>query len=220
MLYKGLSASFKEADVNARFVSGYLAHFGSKDSDGDIIVSGAFSKTVHERGPHGKKQIKYLLDHDKKHAIGVFEKLEEDNTGLYYEARVGTHSNGVDFIKMVESGIITEHSIGYRTIKEQRKSDGNHLSEVMLLEGSALQFLGANPNTPVTGFKDYTDILDAFDALEKALRNGTFTDETFTLIEAKHKSLSEALKPHLSTSKGGEPINKSELLELINKSFN
>ncbi|QEL01132.1 HK97 family phage prohead protease [Olivibacter sp. LS-1] len=219
MLYKGLSASFKEADVNSRFVSGYLSHFGSKDSDGDIIVKGAFNKTIRERGPSGSKQIKYLLDHDKKHAIGVFEKLEEDSQGLYYEARIGTHANGVDFIKMVESGIITEHSIGYRTIKEQRKSDGNHLHELMLLEGSALQFLGANPNTPVTGYKDYTDILEAFTNLEKALHNGTFTDETFVLIEAKYKSLGDALKP-LSTSKVDEPISKSELIEIINKSFN
>src|SRR5690554_5270224 len=112
MLRKGINSSFKDVDLRRRTVTGYLSHFGSRDLDGDVIEPGAYTKTIQERGPRGAKLIKFLLDHDKKKAIGVFTELKEDSTGLYYEAKVGTHNAGEDFVKMVESEIINQHSIG------------------------------------------------------------------------------------------------------------
>lgn len=213
MLRKGLDAGFKDVNVKDRFVSGYISHFGSLDSDGDIIEQGAYSKSIKERGPHGTKLIKYLLDHDKKKAIGVFKELKEDSTGLYYEARIGTHNAGVDFVKMVESEIINQHSIGYSIVKEQKRADGNHLTEIKLLEGSALQFLGANSNTPIVGLKSIDEFMDELETLERALKNGTLTDETYLLIETKVKSLYNSLKPDTST------LAETELINHIQKSF-
>lgn len=218
MLIKGIDASFKDADVKQGIVTGYIAHFDSKDSDGDVIQKGAFTKSIQERGPQGSKLIKYLLDHDKKHAIGVFTELKEDSIGLYYEAKVGSHANGVDFLKMVESEIINQHSIGYSTIKEQTKSDANYISEIKLYEGSALQFLGANSNTPITGMKELSDALSQLSLLEKSIRTGTLTDETYLLIEAKIKSLNAVLEPKLITLKNNEPIG--QILEHLKNSLN
>lgn len=208
MLLKGIDASFKDVDVKQGIVTGYIAHFDSKDSDGDVIQKGAFTKSINERGPQGSKLIKYLLDHDKKHAIGVFTSLKEDNIGLHYEAKVGSHSNGVDFLKMVESEIINQHSIGFSTIKEQTKSDANYISEIKLYEGSALQFLGANSNTPITGIKNLSDALENISMLEKAVKLGTLTDESYLLIENRIKSLNELLEPFTNTLKAKEPINQ------------
>jgi len=59
------------------------------------------------------------------------------------------------------------------------------IREVKLFEGSSLQFWGANPNTPLTGLKSETDLLHTLGLLEKALSGGSFTDETFLLIEQK-----------------------------------
>lgn len=216
MLIKGINSSFKDADVKQGIVTGYLSHFDSKDSDGDVITKGAYAKTINERGPGSSKLIKYLLDHKKDHAIGVFNVLKEDNTGLYYEARIGTHNAGQDFVKMVESEIINQHSVGFSPIKEQQKSDANYINEIKLYEGSALQFLGANSNTPITGIKEYAEQLDK---LERALKLGTLTDETYKEIESKIKSLFNLLKPDSATSDDDEPNNsKSPYLSFIKKS--
>src|SRR4249920_3655135 len=113
-----LIASIKDASKKG-IVMGYLANFNSLDSDQEIIMQGAFTKSLKEMGPASTHpRIKYLLDHDQNKALGVFTTLKEDAQGLYYEAQVGTHNLGRDFLKMVESGLITEHSIGYQVVKK------------------------------------------------------------------------------------------------------
>lgn len=107
--------TIKDIDGKKGVVTGYFAHFDSIDSDGDIIKKGSFIKTLSEQGPFSRKpRIKHLLNHDTNQPLGVLTDLREDNYGLFYESKLGTHSLGEDFVKMVESGLITEHSIGYR----------------------------------------------------------------------------------------------------------
>lgn len=190
----------KDADPKKGVVTGYLSGFGNKDSDGDIIVKGAFAKTIAENGPASlQPRIKHLLDHRTNQSLGKFLSLVEHDRGLYYESQIGTHALGVDFLKMAESGLISEHSIGYSVIKGQRIAlpDNNsayEIQEIKLFEGSSLQFWGANPNTPLTGIKSETDLLHTLTLLEKALSDGTFTDETFGLIEAKLSTVLAQLK--------------------------
>ncbi|MCY4779500.1 HK97 family phage prohead protease [Sphingobacterium sp. UT-1RO-CII-1] len=206
MLTKGISQGFKDVDVKQGIVTGYFAHFGSKDSDGDIIVKGAFAKSIRENGPKSARpRIKHLLDHNKKNAIAVILDLKEDDFGLYYESKAGRHNAGRDFLLMVEDGIITEHSHGYITLNEQHKSDANYIYENILLEGSSLQFWGANSNTPVTGIKSAEDIFATVAMLEKAMRNGKYTDETFIQLSERIKSLYDSLKPSDDTSEKEKP---------------
>lgn len=196
--------SFKDVDGKKGIVTGYFAAFDSIDSDGDIIRKGAFSKTITEQGPQSRKpRIKHLLNHDPSQPLGVINTLTEDNYGLYYESQLGTHSLGVDFVKMVESGLVTEHSIGFRTMKynqlkpwsEWKEGEAaRELTELKLYEGSSLTAWGANQNTPLTGMKAEQKAQKAsqrIDLLVKALRNGTFTDETFDLLEIELKQLQQ-----------------------------
>lgn len=187
-------ASFKDADVSKGIVTGYFASFGNKDSDGDIIVKGAFAKTISENGPgSAKPRIKHLLNHDVTKPLGKLLILQEDAKGLYYESQAGTHALGRDFLKMVESGLITEHSIGFRTIKEDRKADANYMNELALMEGSGLTGWGANSETPLTGMKgfDLSEMNTRIKALDKFCRNTTATDETIELLLIEIKQLQQ-----------------------------
>ena len=194
-LTKGLNLGFTDSDTKQGIVSGYFAMFGNKDLDGDIIEPGAFTKTIQERGPKGKRLIKYLLDHDKTKVPGVIEELEEDGKGLRYTMKAGSHMMGQDFIKMVESGIINQHSFGFRTIKEQydEATKANRIKELMMYEGSAVQFLGANPETTFIEAKEFSDYLKN---LEKFIRTSDASDECIKEIE----SLLSQLKPARTTS--------------------
>jgi HK97 family phage prohead protease len=206
MITKGIDIGFKNADTKQGIVTGYFAMFGNKDMDGDIIERGAFAKTIQERGPQGKALIKYLLDHDKTKVVAKITSLYEDEKGLYYEAKIGIHNLGQDFLKMVESEIINQHSFAFRAIKEQydELAKANRIKEVMMYEGSAIQFLGANPETTIIGLKSATDAIAYLENLEKFIRTTDCTDETIIQLENKLKSLTELMKPSIDTSKNQE----------------
>lgn len=186
--FKQLTEGLKDVDLKKRIVTGYLSNFGNKDSDNDIIEKGAFSKTLTER----KEQIFFLNQHNWQQPHGKFAVLQEDSKGLYFESEplIDT-SYSSDALKLYEAGIMKEHSIGFNTIKsEDEKSGVRLIKEVKLYEGSNVT-LGANSETPFTGFKSLTlkEVNDKHKVILKAFRNGTFTDDTFILLELALKDL-------------------------------
>ena len=209
MELKGVTSELKDVDTVKGIATGYLAHFGSKDEAGDIIMPGAFTKTISERGPKGSKLIKHLLDHKKDQAVGVFTELKEDSTGLYYESKIGSHKLGKDFLEMCASGIINQHSIGFNRVRQQKKSDATYLHEIKLGEGSSLQFLACNPNTPFMGLKGEVDVLEYFQTLDGAIKNGTFSDETFKMLIEYSDSIKQSLiekAPSIDTLSENAPM--------------
>jgi HK97 family phage prohead protease len=176
------------------------------DSDGDIIKAGAFTKTVKEQGPNSAQpRIKHLMNHNPSMPLGKLLSLKEDSTGLVYESQVGSHALGQDFIKMVESGLITEHSIGYKTIKRNQLQDYSgyqrnpskgmfEITEAKLFEGSSLTAWGANPLTPLTGLKNAVNIDNIISqqiAIEKFCKDSSATDETIEMLLLHSKQLSQ-----------------------------
>lgn len=214
-LTKDTSQTFKDVDTTKRTVTGYFAAFNIKDSDEDIIQKGAFAKTIAERGPSGSKAIRYLQDHDRYKTVGTLNDLKEDDYGLYYEGRIGRHTVGNDFLMMVEDGIIKEHSFGYRVIKQQRKSDANYLQEIFMYEGSGLQVPAANPFTPITGIKSESDLLTLFDTLEKALKNGKYSDECFTNTIIPRYEAIKSILPQTSTEPPAGRLDDDELKSIL-----
>lgn len=196
------TGNVKDIDARSRKVSGYLSSFGNIDTDNDIIVRGAFAKSIRER----KDKIFFLLQHNWEKPLGKFQKLEEDDKGLYFEAEIANTSYGNDLIELYAAGIINEHSIGFNTVKsETDKATGvRTIKEVKLWEGSAVS-LAANPATPFTGFKsELKDLQEKQSKLIKAIKEGNFTDETFVMLEYSLKALmAEAYE--LSTQQGTEP---------------
>jgi hypothetical protein len=89
--------------------------------------------------------------------------------------------------------------------------------EVKLWEGSAVTF-GANPNTPFTGFKSLEEREDRIKTLVKAIKNGSYTDETFGLIEfelLKLVSLAKTEEPVKTTTTVQEPKEDNNKIQEI-----
>lgn len=218
----------KDVDASGGIVTGYFAAFGNVDSDGDVIQPGAFSKTIAENGPESRlKRIKHCLDHRRDQVVGVLQVLKEDDKGLYYESKIGRSALAQDYLKNCEDKIITEHSIGYRVEKSKydEVQEVYLLSEIRLYEGSGLQFWGANPETPITGFKaddlkDPKDLETLIVLLEKALQTGTYTDETFRKMQAHFDTLGTILKHRKITEPDASTQpNAKDMAELIARSF-
>lgn len=201
-----LIANIVDADMKQGIVTGYFSKFNNVDADGDIIRPGAFTKTISEQGPDSKMpRIKHLLNHDPSLPLGKLTKLYEDSYGLAYESQVGSHELGEDFIKMIESGLITEHSIGFKIIKRNAvQSYENYLrnpelgqfeiTEIKLYEGSSLTAWGANPMTPITSLKSVSDldrISKQQEAIEKFCRKTDATDDTIQMLLLHSKQLAQ-----------------------------
>lgn len=230
MLFKDTcGGAVKDVDVKQGIITGYFSIFGNKDSDGDIIMPGSFTKTIQENGPLSQRpRILHLLQHDTNLPLGKPSILNEDTKGLYFESKISHTSYGRDTIKLYEDGVLTEHSIGYKVIKNEPKEDANYLMELKLWEGSTVSW-GANMEALVTAVKTeakeviYERLIKKMDALLSAVK-GNYTDDTIIQLEIQIKqiqqliaSLAEQEEP-VSTPKPVEPKN-DEVVSII-KNFN
>jgi HK97 family phage prohead protease len=213
-LRKSITESVKDIDSTNKIVTGYLSAFNNKDYDNDIILKGSYSKSISER----QKDIFFLNQHDWKQPHGKFNKLIEDEKGLYFESMplIDT-SYSMDAFKLYEAGIIKEHSVGYNVVKQEfSKSDNaNIIKEIKLYEGSNVT-LGANNDTPFTGFKSLTikEVNDQHKLFLKAFRSGTFTDETFGLLEIALKELQiQAYELGKKSLENIEPLEDTLIIE-------
>lgn len=208
---KSTNLEVKDVDTDSRRVAGYFASFNNVDSDGDLIMQGAFTKSINEHGVHtnSNRKISHLAFHDVTRPVGVLKVLREDEKGLYFESELGTHSEGEDALRMYKDGIIREHSIGFNYIAdktnfievEKEKAESKlvqdlggywQLNEVKLWEGSFVTF-GANAETPnLTGMKSQEMINSELEKLKgrmeifvKALKDGNYSEKYNSLFEVE-----------------------------------
>lgn len=66
---------------------GYGSVFGVKDSYGDIVVAGAFQKSLTEWKEKGRLPA-MLWQHQMSEPIGVYTEMREDEHGLYVKGRL------------------------------------------------------------------------------------------------------------------------------------
>lgn len=190
--YKSITQGhIKDVDTATGTVTGYFSVFGNIDSDKDMIMPGAYKKTLEEN----KSRIKHLWQHDVRYPLAKPSVLKEDNHGLYFESSISKTSYGKDVIQLYADGVIEEHSVGFQTVKNSQKSGYNEITEIKLWEGSTVTF-GANSSALVTGMKGLNaeDVLTKMDHVLKSLRNGKFeTEEIFEQLDIYFKQLQQVL---------------------------
>ena len=174
--YKNYKAEIKDMDSERMTVTGYFASFGNIDYDDDIIMPGAATKTIAERGPMGSNEIFFLNQHNYAQPHGKPMVLEAQERGIYFESKIAPTSYGKDAMILYAEGIVVQHSIGFSTIKSDydQKTGMRMIKEIKLYEGSNVT-LGANPETPFTGFKSFTmgEINDQISKMIKLLKDGS-----------------------------------------------
>jgi HK97 family phage prohead protease len=126
-------------DADGRF-EGYASVFGKLDDGGDIVMPGAFRKSLGLRGRH---RIKMLFQHDPKEPVGTWDAIREDDYGLWVEGRlVGEVPRADALRRLIAKGAVDGLSIGFRTVKSTRasRSGDRRLWEVDLWEISIVTF--------------------------------------------------------------------------------
>ena len=148
--FKDIRVSDIKADMQENIISGYASHFNNKDSHNDIIVQGAFKKTISEN----KNRIKVLLQHNMWEPIGKPQEMEEDKKGLFTVSKISLTDAGKNTMILARDGVLDEMSIGYIPIKEKwdDTKQANIISEIKLLEYSIVT-LASNELARLTDVK-------------------------------------------------------------------
>jgi uncharacterized protein len=142
-----------------------------------------------------------LVDHkaDMAHTLGKPKELYIEGDMLVAVTDLVETECGEDAIKLYEAGLINQHSIGFSTLKSDvdQRTGVRTITELKLYEGSAVLW-GANPETPTLGFKgEFKETKESLslrlENLIKAFRGGSFTDDTFALMEIQIKQIQAEL---------------------------
>jgi HK97 family phage prohead protease len=131
---------------------GYASIFGNEDLGRDVVVAGAFTKSLARR-PAGK--VKMLRGHYTDEPIGVWTGLTEDSRGLKAQGKlILDTTKGRETHALMRAGALDGLSIGFRTLKDKfdRTKGIRFVEEVDLVEISVVTF-PANPKAVVSAVK-------------------------------------------------------------------
>ncbi len=118
-------------------IEGYASVFGVTDQGGDVVVAGAYSRSLKRLQAEGR-MVKMLWQHDPAQPIGVWDEVREDGRGLRVKGRILTDvEKGREAAALIAAGAIDGLSIGYRTVTAEKDAKGQRLlREVELWEVS------------------------------------------------------------------------------------
>lgn len=187
MIRKSFNLKIKAVQEDG-FFSGYGAVFGNVDWYNDVILPGAFAKSL-EKWAEKNKMPPVLWNHNDGEPIGVYTSIYEDEKGLFVEGRLliddvprakSTHA-------LLKAGAIDGLSIGYKTKKANQQTNGiRELIELDLGEISIVT-MPANKESLITSVKSKLEDgeLPTLPEFEKFLRESGFSKSQATAIAGK-----------------------------------
>lgn len=125
---------------SAGLIEGYASLFGVCDTGGDIVMAGAFARSLRKRRSGG---VKMLWQHRAEEPIGVWTTLAEDARGLKVTGRLDLKvARAQEALSLLRGGAVDGLSIGFRALRAQTdKSSGiRRLLELDLWEISIVTF--------------------------------------------------------------------------------
>ena len=159
MMQKNFTAGLeiKSLDEGGGF-EGYASVFGVQDSDGDVIVKGAFRKSI-EKFQGMNKMPKMLWQHDTTKIIGKYTEMREDDNGLFVKGQLILEvQQGREAYALMKAGQLDAMSVGFNIMNAG--GDGNMrgrvIDEADLWEISLVTW-GANPAALITNVKNMKD---------------------------------------------------------------
>lgn len=119
-------------------IRGYASLWGVADLNGDVVARGAFAASLAKTGAGG---VRMLHQHEGRAAIGVWDRMLEDERGLFVRGRIMDWSAESRFaLALSRAGALDGLSIGFRSRRARREGRLRVLVEVELWEVSLVTF--------------------------------------------------------------------------------
>jgi len=182
----------KASDVKADGTfTGHASVFDELDSHFDVVVKGAFEKSLKSDFLDKGRKVPMLWQHDPKQPIGVYSKIFEDEKGLYVEGEINMDvQKGQECHALLKQGAMSGLSIGYSTINDKWDDNGivRRLLEVKLWEASPVTFPSGDA-ARVNDVKFMQELVTLADCESVLREHGLSRKESETFI-ARIKSIS------------------------------
>ncbi|MDQ2626578.1 MAG: HK97 family phage prohead protease [Actinomycetota bacterium] len=182
----------------------YASVFGNVDSYGDVVMPGAFAKTLAEWTKSGNP-IPLLFGHnmsDPDYNLGGVLSAEEDAVGLKITAQLDLENpKAAQTYRMLKGRRINQMSFAYDEIESGPAThDGNHvweLRELKLYEVSIVT-LGANQETEILAVKSMPSVAER--TLRDIKAGRVLSSKSEGELRGAHEAIGRVLSALNSTS--------------------
>ncbi|PKH20226.1 HK97 family phage prohead protease [Enterobacterales bacterium CwR94] len=143
---------------------GYASVFNNTDSDGDIILPGAFGKAL---SGQSRKVAMFFNHRTREIPIGKWDALSEDSKGLYVKgALTPGHSVAADIKAAMQHGTVEGMSVGFSVSKDDytRGDTGLVFKNISYLREISVCTFPANELAGVSSLKSIETIKTIRDA--------------------------------------------------------
>lgn len=138
--------------MNSREFEGHGSVFGNVDLGGDVVLPGAFKRTLASHKKAGTMPAMFWM-HQPDQVPGAWSDMGEDSKGLYVKGELADTQLGNEIHTLLKMKAVRGLSIGYRTVESEYDKDGNRLlKELDLWEVSPVS-LAMNPLAKVEAVK-------------------------------------------------------------------
>lgn len=131
---------------------GHGSAFGNVDLGGDVVIPGAFTKTLAKHEKSGTLPQMFWM-HNPEKVPGKWLSISEDEYGLKVKGKLFDTPLGKEIHTLMKEGAVATLSIGYQTKDWDYDKDGNRLlKEIDLWEVSPVS-LAMNPLAQIAHVK-------------------------------------------------------------------
>jgi HK97 family phage prohead protease len=143
---------FEIKAVNGNEIEGHGSVFGNVDLGGDIVLPGAFKRSLANHRKEGTMPA-LLWQHDSTRPIGVWREAFEDEKGLMMRGEFADTQDGRDARTLAQMKAVRGLSIGFQMKDFDFDEDGSRLiKEADLWETSVVTF-PMNPKAQIEAIK-------------------------------------------------------------------
>lgn len=147
-----LTFSIEAKLLKDRQFEGYASTFGNVDLGGDVVVRGAFKRTLEAHKAAGTMPGMFWM-HNPDQVAGVWKEMREDEKGLYVKGELADTQLGNEVRTLLKIQAVRGLSIGFRTIERDFAEDGTRLLKELELWEVSVVSLAMNPLAQVSGVK-------------------------------------------------------------------
>lgn len=201
---KHLSIGLEVKALNRREFEGHGSIFGNVDLGGDVVLPGAFRKSLAEHDAAGTMPQMFWM-HQPDKVPGVWTEMREDDKGLYVKGELVDTPLGDEMHTLLGKKAVRGLSIGYQVGETDYDKDGNRLLKSVDLWEVSLVSLAMNPLARVTAAKarlspegEYVPpedeqarilreaVAEGKKGMERSLRDAGYSRKTAQTLIARH----------------------------------
>lgn len=211
--FKKIPLELKENATSYSF-EGYASTFGNIDLGGDVVVSGAFTKSLQQ-----DPSVPILWQHEMDEPLGRSTTLKQDDHGLFIKYDLPKEDTFVSgrVMPQVKAGSVREMSIGFwiNDYEFDAKNGVRYLKDISLFEVS-LVTKAMNPQAVITAFKSMGSLGD----IESYLKMYGFSNAEAKTLISRVKDFSGQRDVESKGQRDVDPVVVSKMLSGLSEAKN